>query len=240
MAAMLTFLALTYLLAAMPFGVVITTLYGGDVDLRVAGSGNIGATNVARVFGWRIAVPVLLLDVAKGLVPVLVGAWMFPGAGLAWWAAVGITAFVGHCWPVYLEFRGGKGVATGAGALLGISPVPTLLAALVWLGLLVGTGRSSIAALGATSGMVLIAVWLDPTVAPVVALVAVLVAVRHVTNIRRIVRGEEPPIVRDVRWGRRSAGVASADEVLQQDPGGGGAASPLWRERDAPGDDERG
>lgn len=240
MAAMLTFLVLTYLLAAVPFGVVITTLYGGDVDLRVSGSGNIGATNVARVFGWRIAAPVLALDMLKGLIPVLVGAWLFPDYGLTWWTIVGLTAFVGHCWPVYLEFHGGKGVATGAGALLGIAPLPTLLAAGLWGVLLAATGRSSIAALGATSGMVLIAMWLDPTVAPVVALLAIGVASRHVSNIRRIVRGEEAPVARPVRWGRRGAGVATGEEVLQQDPGGGGAPSKLWKEPDPLTEDEPG
>src|SRR5690606_36079791 len=121
---------------AVPVGVVVTTLFGGDEDVRREGSGNIGATNVARVHGWRLAVPVMILDVGKGLVPVLVAGWawpgLLPGVELAWLTAVGLVAFLGHCYPIYLAFHGGKGVATGAGAILAIAPLPTLVAVATW------------------------------------------------------------------------------------------------------------
>lgn len=222
------YLALVYLVAAVPFGLVVTTLYGGDVDVRAAGSGNIGATNVARVYGWTIAVPVLLLDALKGLVPVLLAPWVWD-AGLPWQGVVGLVAFVGHCWPVYLEFRGGKGVATGAGMMLGLAPVPTLFAITLWGAILGLTGRSSIAALGATAGMVALCAWLAPAVLPFAALLAVGIGVRHTTNIGRIVRGEEARITRPVRWNRRATG-SSAEEALSQGPAGTEAVEPVWRE----------
>ncbi len=222
------YLVLVYLVAAVPFGLVATTLYGGDVDVRAAGSGNIGATNVARVYGWRLAGPVLLLDGAKGLLPVLLAPWVYDG-GLAWQTAVGAAAFIGHCWPVYLEFRGGKGVATGAGVMVAIAPVPTLFAVVLWGGILGVSGRSSVAALGATLGLVALSWWMRPAVLPIAALLALGIAVRHLTNIRRIVRGEEQQVIRPVRWNRRE-GQPTAEEVLSQGPAGTDTSVPLWRE----------
>ncbi|MFH2125460.1 MAG: glycerol-3-phosphate acyltransferase, partial [Pseudomonadota bacterium] len=102
-----------YLLGAVPFGLLVSRALGGP-DPRQGGSGNIGATNVARQAGRAAGVLTLLLDIGKGLGPaVLTDYWLTP-----WWAgAVGLAAFVGHCWPVYLSFRGGKGVATFLGVL---------------------------------------------------------------------------------------------------------------------------
>jgi glycerol-3-phosphate acyltransferase PlsY len=225
----LGFLLLTYLVAAVPFGVVVTTLAGVDVDVRASGSGNIGTTNVARVAGWRVAGPVLALDALKGFVPVALAPffWSFDAAWLpTWGAVVALTAFVGHCWPIYLELRGGKGVATGAGALLALAPEPTLLAIVVWIAVLALTGRSSVAALGATFGLVAFSAWLAPGVLPVTALLALGVLIRHVANIRRLVHGEEQELVRPVRWGGRRQD-ATLDDVLAQGPSGGASAS-IW------------
>jgi len=235
------YLALVYLLAAVPFGLVITTLYGGDVDVRAAGSGNIGATNVARVYGWTIAVPVLLLDALKGLLPVLLAPFVWD-AGLPWQGLVGLVAFIGHCWPVYLEFRGGKGVATGAGMMLGLAPVPTLFAIALWGAVLGLTGRSSIAALVATAGLVGLTGFLAFGALPFAGLLAIGILVRHTSNIGRIVRGEEQQVVRGVRWNRRATGP-SAEAALAQGPAGGDASEPVWRERvedPLKGDDEGG
>ncbi len=223
---MTAYLLLVYLLGAVPFGLVVTTLYGNDVDIRRAGSGNIGATNVGRVFGWRIAAAVLALDIAKGFFPTLF-AWCLFDSGIWWPCVVGLMAFVGHCWPVYLQFRGGKGVATAAGVLLALAPVPTLGAAAVWGGLLAGTGRSSIAALGATLASMFLVAWWNPSLILLVATLGVGILVRHLTNIGRLVRGEESEIVRPVRWGGRARPV-SAEEVLAQGPGGGEAV-PVWK-----------
>ncbi len=224
------YLLFTYLIAAVPFGLVISTLYGGDVDLRAAGSGNIGATNVARVFGWRLAGPVLLLDVLKGFLPVILAPLTWAEGGLLWGGTVGLVAFVGHCWPIYLEFRGGKGVATGGGVLLALAPVPTLFAVALWGGLLAGTGRSSVAGLGATTSMVALSALLRPAVLPVAVLLALGVMLRHATNIRRLVRGEERQVIKPVRWGRRRAEGPTVEEILAQGPGGVPIDAPLWRE----------
>lgn len=227
MTAEVALLLLTWLGAGIPFGLVVTTLYGGDDDIRSAGSGNIGATNVARVYGWRLAGPVLALDMGKGLVPVLFARLAWPDATLLWLGLVGLAAFLGHCFSVFLELRGGKGVATGAGALLGIVPLPTLGAIACWVGLLALAGRSSVAALGSALALVAIVwVWV-PAALPVVLLFALGIAATHTPNIRRLVRGEESAIVRPVRWGR--ADRQRAADLLDQPPAGDGAAPALWK-----------
>jgi glycerol-3-phosphate acyltransferase PlsY len=221
----------TYLLASVPFGLVLTTLYGGDVDIRTAGSGNIGGTNVARLYGWRLAALVIGLDVAKGFVPVAVSAWQWPDAGAWWHGTVLMTAFLAHCFPVWLEFRGGKGVATGAGGLLALTPWASLPAVVVWGLVLAGTGRSSVAALAATASVVALAAWLDPAALPVVGVLAVGIVATHVSNVRRLLRGEEGTVVRPVRWGRSPATSAAptVDQVLREGPAGRAAA--IWREK---------
>lgn len=224
---MIPWLLLTYLVGAVPFGLVICTLYGGDQDIRGAGSGNIGATNVKRVYGWRLALPTLVLDLAKGFVPTLLAVWLWPQAGLWWPALVAAAAFMGHCYSIYLEFRGGKGVATGAGGVLAIAPVPTLLAAGVW-GLLLGTtGRSSVASLVAAIALVGFCAWWAPETLWMVGLLAIGIGVTHLSNIRRLMAGEESQVVRSVRWGRQT--TVDAASVVEQGPGGVGI-SPLWKE----------
>lgn len=227
MTAAVAFLLFTYLIAAVPFGLVVTTLYGGDVDIRQAGSGNIGATNAARVYGWTLAGPVMALDVLKGFLPVLVAQMAWPDwPPMIWGGVVAITAWAGHCFPVYLEFRGGKGVATGAGGMLGLAPVPTLAAAGVWGLLLAGTGRSSVAALGATASMIGLSWLLAPSVLYIAALLAVATIGTHYTNIARLVRGEEKEVVKPVRWSRASAEKPDAAALLEEGPGGASGAVP--------------
>ncbi len=221
-----SFLLWTYLVAAIPFGLVVTTLWGEDRDLRELGSGNIGATNVARTHGWRLALPVLLLDAAKGAGPVALAQAWWPQAAPSWTAAVALTAFAGHCFPVYLEFRGGKGVATAAGALLALCPVPTLLAAAVWAATLAWTGRSSVSALVAATAMVGLSAAFAPERVGVVLLLAVGIAATHTANIRRLLRGEESQVVRPVQWSRTTP-ITAAD-ALSQGPAGQAVAPPPW------------
>ncbi|MCO4744970.1 MAG: glycerol-3-phosphate acyltransferase [Proteobacteria bacterium] len=228
MPAVLAYLLLVYLVAAVPFGLVITTLYGGDVDIRTAGSGNIGATNVARVYSWNLAGPVMALDMAKGLVPVLLLPVFFNEPPLALQGAVVLTAFLGHCFPAYLEWRGGKGVATGAGGLLGVIPGPTLIAGGLWVVTLMTTGRSSVAALIAVLGVVAATAWMSPWAIPLVVLIGVGVALTHVSNIRRIVAGTETTIVRPVTWGRERPEDAEARDLLEQGPAGRKAREESW------------
>jgi glycerol-3-phosphate acyltransferase PlsY len=210
-------LALAYLLGAVPFGLVLTTLYGpDDVDLRSAGSGNIGATNVARVAGGRLAAAVLAFDAAKGFLPTLAAPWLGPG-GVAFASLVGLAAFVGHCWPVYLEFRGGKGVATGAGVMLALAPLPTVIAAAVWAALVAATGRASVASLGAAAVLLAAVALFAPPALPAMVVLAAGLVVTHVPNLRRLAAGEEAR----VRVGAREVG---AEEALRTGPSGGAPA----------------
>ena len=230
MATMLIFLILCYLMAALPFGVIVTTLWGGDVDIRVSGSGNIGATNVARVYGWSLAGPVVALDVSKGFVPVLLAQVLWPEWGLWWPSAVACAAFIGHCFPVYLEFRGGKGVATGAGALLAVAPVPALLAAAIWGAVLAWFGRASVAALVAALCLVGFSLFWDPYIVPVVLLLASGVVLTHIANIRRIVRGQEKAVIKPVRMQRQNGEANEQGNPLEQAPGGKDSpAPPMWK-----------
>ncbi len=229
---MIAWVLLTYIVAAVPFGLVLTTLYGDDADIRSAGSGNIGATNVARVYGWRLALPALLLDIGKGFFPVLGASLIWPDTGLWWPAVVAFVAFVAHCFSVYLEFRGGKGVATGAGGMLVIAPVPTLCAIGVWLTMLAITGKSSLGALLAATALVGFSWFLQPEVVPVVVLLALGIGFTHISNIRRLMRGQEGQVVRPVRWGRASDAPEGSDArtLMEQGPAGTPSAPAVWKE----------
>ncbi len=226
---MLAWLLLTYLVGSVPFGLVLATLYGGDVDIRTAGSGNVGATNVARLYGWRLGLASLFLDAAKGAVFTAGAWWLWPDAGLWFAGLVAVVAFLGHCFSVYLEFRGGKGVATAAGAMLVLSPLPTLLAVAVWLVALRIGGRSSVAALVASLTLLLLVTWLDPSILGVVVVLVAGIVATHTANIRRLIAGEEAAVVRPVRWGRRKE--LDPAELLAQGPAGPFGAPPLWKEQ---------
>lgn len=180
-----------YLLGSIPFGLVLTKLAGLG-DIRQIGSGNIGATNVLRTGRKSLAAATLILDGAKGAVAVLiVGA--FGGQDMAVLAGAG--AMLGHCFPVWLGFKGGKGVATALGILLAIAWPVGLLACLTWLVIAVVFRYSSAAALAALA-LAPVYAWLlaDPQRAFLAALIAVLVWIRHHENIRRLLKGEESKI----------------------------------------------
>lgn len=134
-----------YLAGSIPFGVIVTHLVAGK-DVRAAGSGNIGATNVARVAGKKLGALVLLLDAAKGSGPVLLGLWLArENAGLH--VAIAAAAFIGHVFPVWLKFKGGKGVATALGVLLVLMPISALVGFVAWVIILATTRVSSIGSL---------------------------------------------------------------------------------------------
>jgi acyl phosphate:glycerol-3-phosphate acyltransferase len=183
-------LALAYLLGSIPFGLLLTRLTGAG-DLRAIGSGNIGATNVLRTGRKGLAAATLLLDMGKGLVAVLLAGQLLPG--MESWAAAG--AVIGHCFPVWLRFRGGKGVATNAGVCFALGWPIGLAYALVWLGVLGLMRISSLAGMSAVCAAV-IAAWLGgfPAHVPALAGIALLVIWLHRENLRRLAAGTEPRV----------------------------------------------
>lgn len=222
----LAFVVLTYAVAAIPFAVTISTLWGGDVDVREAGSGNPGATNVARLYGWRLGGVVIALDVAKGLLPVLLARLLWPAWDPWWGVAIAVVAFIAHVFPIYLEFRGGKGVATAAGGLLALAPLPTLGAAALWAVLLAITGRSSVAALGASAVALGLSWWLEPKVLILAGILAVAIAITHTANLRRLFRGEEAAVVPPVRWRQESG--SEGERALAEGPAGQELHDDAW------------
>jgi glycerol-3-phosphate acyltransferase PlsY len=183
-----------YLLGSIPFGLIATRL-GGAGDIRNIGSGNIGATNVLRSGRKDLALITLLGDGGKGAVAVLLARWLTHDSA-AIVALAGGAAFVGHLFPVWLKFKGGKGVATFFGVLLAAAWPVGLLAAATWLLLAFLFRYSSLGALGAAALAPVFAVFAhQPT--PIVVLclfMAVLIYLRHHQNIARLLRGEEPKI----------------------------------------------
>jgi len=184
----LIYLIVTLAFGSVPFGLIVGHYVAG-IDVRDVGSGNIGATNVGRALGFRWGAITMVLDVLKGALPVWLAGGVAEGSGFA--GCVALTAFVGHCWSIFLDFRGGKGVATGGGAMLALAPWPTLAAILVWVGLRLGTGRASIASLAAAGVLVLAVAMGAGEVLWVALVLAVGVVIRHRDNIDRLRRGEE-------------------------------------------------
>jgi glycerol-3-phosphate acyltransferase PlsY len=182
---------LGYLIGSVPFGLILTRLFGAG-DLRSIGSGNIGATNVLRTGRKGLAAATLLLDLAKGLVAVLVARALW-GEALTEQAAIG--AFVGHCFPIWLMFRGGKGVATTAGICFGLAwPIGAVYAA-VWLGILAVTRISSLAGMSAAVAAPIAAWGLGyPGHVKALAAIALAVLILHRANIARLMKGEEPKV----------------------------------------------
>ncbi len=181
---------LSYLLGSVPAGFLVGSSAG--VDVRSTGSGNIGATNVARTLGWKKGVVTLLADVAKGFLPVLTAHLMDLGEAAA--AAAGLAAFAGHLYPVFLGFKGGKGVATAAGVYLAAMPLGLLVVLGVFLLVILGSRRVSPASMAAGVAAPIVA-WALPYPMETVWLslvIGVLVVVRHRENIRRLMAGEEP------------------------------------------------
>ena len=181
---------LGYLLGSIPFGLIATRLAGLG-DIRDIGSGSIGATNVLRAGRKSVAAATLLLDAGKGAVAVLLGQTLGPDITVL--AAGGVL--VGHCFPVWLKFRGGKGVATALGIYLALAwPVGTL-ACLTWLAVAFGFRYASLASLAAMALAPLYAVFLAyPQQAELAAFIAVVTVLRHHANIRRLVKGTESKI----------------------------------------------
>ena len=193
----LAFVAAGYLLGSVPFGLLLARRIAG-VDVRRTGSGNIGATNVSRAAGRRLGILTLLLDAAKGGLPVAAASAVLgaPGDPGPWAAATGVAAFLGHVFPVWLRFRGGKGVATAFGVFLALAPLGALAALAAFALAFAATRVVSVGSLaGAAAGTLTVAVTRGgkSPVTWAAAAMCVLVVVRHRTNLARLARGEERP-----------------------------------------------
>jgi glycerol-3-phosphate acyltransferase PlsY len=181
-----------YLMGAVPWGLLLTAMAGYG-DIRKQGSGSIGATNVLRTGNKVLAAITVLLDAGKGWAATFF-AYQVGGPDFAVVAAVAVV--LGHMFPVWLGFRGGKGVATGAGVLLGLAWLPFLICAALWLVIALVTRISSLAGM-ASAVAAPIAMWFvlhDAQYAQVMGLLAVLILIRHHANIGRLLKGQEPRI----------------------------------------------
>ena len=185
-------LLLSYLLGAVPFGLLAGKARG--IDIRMVGSGNIGATNVFREVGKGPGITVLLLDALKGFVP----AFFFPvwfGIEPEWGLGFGIAAILGHNFPVYLKFKGGKGVATSAGVILGAAPLAAVIGLGVWAAVFLASGYVSVGSMCAAVAVPAAGWWIyrgGGAVLPIaLTVLGLLVIWRHRTNIQRIRSGHE-------------------------------------------------
>lgn len=180
-----------YVLGSLPTAYLVVRLVTGG-DVRNSGSGNVGATNALRSAGWKAGVVVTIVDILKGAIPVWLISRYNPESG--WAAAAMLAAVVGHCFPVWLKFRGGKGVATGFGAFLVIAPLSALAALALWAVVLVISRWVALASMVASASFPLVLKLIDrPDMVTLIAVsaAAVLIILRHSSNIRRMLAGEE-------------------------------------------------
>ena len=197
----------SYLAGSIPFGLLLGRLFAG-VDVRAEGSGNIGATNVARTAGRRLGILTLLLDATKGGLAVGITAWLLGVHHDSGWPALaGLAAFLGHVFPVWLGFRGGKGVATAFGVFVVLTPWLAFVTTLVFGATFAWKKVVSVSSLAASVALAVGTAAVHGVTAPVtrVALVVLaLIVIRHRSNIRRMLRGEESRLA-----ARRSASRSS-------------------------------
>lgn len=179
---------LAYLLGSLSFAIVLSRLTGSP-DPRMSGSGNAGATNMLRLAGKKLAVITLLGDLCKGLLPVLIAS--LAGLSLQQQAWVGLCAVLGHLFPLYFRFRGGKGVATSAGMLLGLYPPAAMLAITAWALIFYLTRTSSLAALIATPLILPLLAWREPEALLPMSVLTLLIVWRHRGNLRDLFAGRE-------------------------------------------------
>lgn len=195
-------LAVAYLLGSIPFGLVVTRVLGGS-DPRKVGSGNIGATNVLRAGGKKAGIATLALDIVKGVLAVWFAGYMTEGDP-GWMANAALAVVAGHIFPVFLEFQGGKGVATFAGAFGYLLPAPFFATMLVFFGILYLTRYVSAASIVSAATFPVAAITLSPpslTMFLMAAIASGLVIWRHQSNIKRIRMGTEPIF----HWGSKPA-----------------------------------
>ena len=188
------FLAVTYFICAIPFGFVITRIFLKQ-DIRDSGSGNIGATNVTRVGGKKLGVVTLLLDGAKGALMVILGRFLFNDVAHLhlFLVLVAIVAVLAHIYPIYLNFKGGKGVATALATLLALDPIVGFVSAIIWIACFLIFRISAISSLVAVFSSLIVAFYCDAPLSEILLCIFlfVLITIRHKENIARILAGQE-------------------------------------------------
>lgn len=182
---------LSYFIGAIPFGLIFGRVFAG-VDVRSQGSRNIGATNVNRVLGKKLGAATLLTDFSKALIPILFANLILGSAFLS--AIVGLCAVVGHCFPIYLKFSGGKGVASAFGMTVGIAPFSALVALVIWIIVFRISRTSALGALSASASIPFLVFFerqMSWSLALVFFVLVSLIVYRHKENIERLKKGKE-------------------------------------------------
>ena len=194
------FIIISYLIGSIPTGLLLARAAGGG-DIRKAGSGNIGATNVTRLLGKKLGMITLLGDVLKAAIPMLAVYWYFAHTGMAISAQevdlavslCGGAAFLGHIFPVYLKFKGGKGVATALGVFIILEPVAVLISLFLFIGIVYVSGFVSVGSL-LVSALMTLWIWLlggSPNHVFLAFFIAVFIWLKHMDNINRLLEGTE-------------------------------------------------
>ena len=178
-----------YILGMLPSAIVVARAKG--VDITSFGSGNPGASNVARAIGWKYGSLVFVLDAAKGAIPALLLIGHRPSAYVC-----GAMAIVGHIFPVTRGFKGGKGIATGGGVLLALHPIIMVIAALSWIAIMKLSKKASVASIAIVPLVVVLLIVTGKPAWEVLAFVGLglLIEIRHLSNIKRLISGSEPPV----------------------------------------------
>lgn len=184
-------LLIAYLLGAIPTGLIVGKLFFNK-DIRKFGSGNLGATNTFRVLGKKAGIFVTIFDVAKGVLPAIFPIIYDLDIHGIWF---GLTAIIGHVYPIYLKFKGGKAVATSAGVILGVNPVVFLIIAVIFFTLLFTTRMVSLTSILTSIGNFITTLFFDDLILQIISfLIMLLIIIRHSSNIKRIISGTEPKI----------------------------------------------
>lgn len=184
-------LLIAYLLGAIPTGLIVGKLFFNK-DIRKFGSGNLGATNTFRVLGKKAGIFVTVFDVAKGVIPAIFPIIYDLDIHGIWF---GLAAIIGHVYPIYLKFKGGKAVATSAGVILGVNPVVFLIIAVIFFTLLFTTRMVSLTSILTSIGNFITTLFFDDIILQIISfLIMLLIIIRHSSNIKRIISGTEPKI----------------------------------------------
>ncbi|ACD66068.1 protein of unknown function DUF205 [Sulfurihydrogenibium sp. YO3AOP1] len=184
----IVYLIITYLLGSIPFGLIISKLFGKDI--RKEGSGNIGATNVTRVLGKKAGILVLILDMLKGFLPIYIAKYIFDTKLIS---LLAIASVIGHCFSIFLKFKGGKGVATAIGVLLALSSKTALIVIMFWLGVFLVSGYVSLASMLSASISWVIIKFIENNIYYTYAafIIGLIVILKHKDNLDRLLKGTE-------------------------------------------------